>query len=61
MCAARDEVAELKNLHLSEPMDFYFTCQGDDPEIDGVSISCNMSSLSFFLLRPSLSCAVDLY
>ena len=49
MCAARDEVAELKNLHLSEPMDFYFTCQGDDPEIDGVSISCNMFSLSFFM------------
>ena len=36
MCAARDEVAELKNLYLSSPMDFYFTAQGDDPEIDGV-------------------------
>ena len=44
MCAARDEVAELKNLHLSEPMDFYFTCQGDDPEIDGVSIKVYFNS-----------------
>ena len=47
MCAARDEVAELKNLHLSEPMDFYFTCQGDDPEIDGVSNATIFPSLSF--------------
>ena len=36
MCAARDEIAELKNLHLSDPMEFYFTSQGNDPEIDGI-------------------------
>ena len=35
MCAARDEIAELKNLHLDDPMEFYFTSQGNDPEIDG--------------------------
>ena len=35
MGAARDEIAELKNLHLSDPMEFYFTSQGNDPEIDG--------------------------
>ena len=28
MCAAKDEVAELSNLHLSSPMDFYYTSQG---------------------------------
>lgn len=36
MCAAREEVAELKDLHLAEPEDFFYTCQGEDPQIEGV-------------------------
>ena len=37
MCAARDEVVELKGLHLASPDDFFYTSQGDAPEIDGVN------------------------
>lgn len=36
MCAAREAVADLKNLFLSSPEDFYYTSQGQDPEINGV-------------------------
>ena len=36
MCAAREEISELKNLYLGSPDDFYYTCQGEAPEIDGV-------------------------
>ena len=43
MCAARDEIAELKNLHLSDPMEFYFTSQGNDPEIDGMFLNHYLS------------------
>ena len=35
MCAAK-ELDELKHLYLESPMDFFYTSQGQDPEIDGV-------------------------
>ena len=36
MCAAREEISELKHLNLASSMEFHYTCQGDAPEIDGV-------------------------
>ena len=36
MCAAKDHVPELSNLHLGQAMDFFYTSQGEDPDIDGV-------------------------
>ena len=36
MCAAKDHIPELSNLHLGQAMDFFYTSQGEDPDIDGV-------------------------
>ena len=36
MCAAKDHIPELSNLHLGTAMDFFYTSQGEDPDIDGV-------------------------
>ena len=33
MCAAKDDIPELNNLHLGTAMDFFYTSQGEDPDI----------------------------